>query len=168
VLRASTQAYDGVVPLPDGSGRLLCWRRNGQIWLGDEVRVDPTGSVLRVGGEPLVDLVRQDAAARGLRLAGVAVHYSTGRLRLFVSYYTTIITPSGSGSGRGLHLVVDQLSSASSWTWSGYAEVSTSFSFHSQHSSSYKGTHSVHTGEPARCGGSSAYDDHEGVLHGLA
>ncbi|XP_066320067.1 HIPL2 protein-like [Miscanthus floridulus] len=114
VHKASTQAYDGVVPLHDGSGRLLCWRRNGQIWLATVDVVDPTGgSVLRVGDKPVVDLgtflVSQDAAARGRGLAGVAVHPSG---RLFVSYYTTVATDDG-----GAFLVVDQLPTAS---WSGH------------------------------------------------
>jgi len=113
VHKASTRAYDGVVPLHDGSGRLLCWRRNGQIWLATVDVVDPTGgSVLRVGDKPVVDLgtrVSQDAAARG---RGLAVH-SSGRL--FVSYYTTVATDDG-----GAFLVVDQLRTAS---WSGH-EVS--------------------------------------------
>jgi len=114
VHKASTQAYDGVVPLHDGSGRLLCWRRNGQIWLATVDVVDPT--VLRVGDKPVVDLgtflVSQDAAARGRGLAGVAVHPSG---RLFVSYYTAVATDDG-----GAFLVVDQLPTAS---WSGH-EVS--------------------------------------------
>jgi len=114
VHKASTQAYDGVVPLHDGSGRLLCWRRNGQIWLATVDVVDPT--VLRVGDKPVVDLgtflVSQDAAARGRGLAGVAVHPSG---RLFVSYYTAVATDDG-----GAFLVVDQLPTES---WSGH-EVS--------------------------------------------
>ncbi|CAD6252168.1 unnamed protein product [Miscanthus lutarioriparius] len=113
VHKASTRAYDGVVPLHDGSGRLLCWRRNGQIWLATVDVVDPTGgSILRVGDKPVVDLgtrVSQDAAAHGRGLAGVAVH-SSGRL--FISYYTTVATDGG-----GAFLVVDQLPTAS---WSGH------------------------------------------------
>jgi hypothetical protein len=117
--KVSTQAVDGVVPLKDGSGRLICWSRNGKIWLAAplvDVAGTTTGSaVLRVGDKPLIDLgshVSQDAAARGL--AGVAVHSSGS---LFVSYYTTAAPDDGSA-----FLLVDQLSSAS---WSGgHDEVS--------------------------------------------
>lgn len=116
--KVSTQAVDGALPLKDGSGRLICWSRNGKIWLAAplvDVAGTTTGSaVLRVGDKPLIDLgsrVSQDAAAWGL--AGVAVHSSGS---LFVSYYTTA-APDGSA-----FLVVDQLSSAS---WSGgHDEVS--------------------------------------------
>jgi hypothetical protein len=121
--KVSTQAVDGVLPLKDGSGRLICWSRNGKIWLATPL-VDAAGTttgsaVLRVGDKPLIDLgsrVSQDAAARGRGLAGVAVHSSGS---LFVSYYTTAAPDDGSA-----FLVVDQLSSAS---WSrGHDEVSSS------------------------------------------
>jgi hypothetical protein len=110
--KVSTQAVDGVLPLKDGSGRLICWSRNGKIWLATPL-VDAAGTttgsaVLRVGDKPLIDLgsrVSQDAAARGRGLAGVAVHSSGS---LFVSYYTTAAPDDGSA-----FLVVDQLSSAS-------------------------------------------------------
>nr|AGT16179.1 hypothetical protein SHCRBa_107_M24_F_90 [Saccharum hybrid cultivar R570] len=102
--KVSTQAVDGVLPLKDGSGRLICWNRNGKIWLADVAGTTTGSAVLRVGDKPLIDLgsrVSQDAAARGRGLAGVAVHSSGS---LFVSYYTT------DGSA---FLVLDQLSSAS-------------------------------------------------------
>jgi hypothetical protein len=110
--RASTQAYDGVVPLKDGTGRLLCWKRDGQVWLAAlDVATTTTGSVLRrVGGKPLMDLRTR---ARGL--AGVAVH-SSGRL--FVSsYYTDTANVGPAPDGVRAFLVVEELS-ASSWTWS--------------------------------------------------
>ena len=77
--KAWTEAYDGVVPLQDGSGRLLCWRRNGQIWLATVDVVDPTGgSVLRVGDKPARSPPRGAGAGDGDLLVSLSIPAAAG------------------------------------------------------------------------------------------
>jgi hypothetical protein len=102
-------SYSGLIVAPDGSGRVLVWNQQGEVWLASmpaaaEAEMQ-TGAAtpMRVDDSPFIDL---SGLARYDEARGLVSVVSHPRMdgRLFVSYTTTT-----SDDDCGAILVVEEL-----------------------------------------------------------
>lgn len=100
VHKVSTDAFDGMTPLPDTSGRVLLWNKRGVLYLG------ASGSDLRLINSPFIDL-SQRVRYKAQGLPGMISAAMDEGGRLFVSYTTVM-------ADNCPYLVVEELLAATS------------------------------------------------------